>query len=80
MGTMRNSLPSDWVTVADAAQEVQRSRRTLERWIRTGLPIQRVRGVRYIKTYDLYARLRLILTTEPEVKTRRELKSDVTPS
>lgn len=67
------------MTIAEAARAVGRSRRTVERWLDTGLPAQRVRGTRYMRESDLFARLRLILMTEPEVKTRRERKSDVAP-
>jgi excisionase family DNA binding protein len=77
---MRDSSGDDWYTIAEAARAVKRSRRTVERWLQTGLPTQRVRGTRYILSKDLFARLRLILMTEPEVKTRRETqKSDVAP-
>ena len=69
---MPSSSRSDWLTVAEAAREVGRSRRTVERWLDRGLPSQRVRGVRYIRSSDLFARLRLILMTEPETKTRHE--------
>lgn len=76
---MRDSAGDDWHTIAEAAKRVRRSRRTIERWLDAGLPHQRVRGTRYIRDADLFARLRLILLTEPEVKTRRETKhrSDV---
>lgn len=69
---VRDSAGQEWFTIAEAAREVDRSRRTLERWVATGLPIQRVRNVRYVSADDLFARLRLILLTEPESKTRRE--------
>lgn len=69
---MRDSQGVTWYTIAEAAVEVRRSRDTIERWLRTGLPAQRVRGTRYIRDDDLFARLRLILVTEPEAKTRRE--------
>ena len=72
MASMPTSSQADWLTIAEAARAVRRSRRTVERWLDTGLPSQRVRGIRYIRTDDLFARLRLILMTEPEVKTRRE--------
>lgn len=65
-------MRDEWLTVAGAAREVGRSRRTVERWLEQGLPYQRVRGHRYVRSSDLFARLRLILETEPEVKTRRE--------
>lgn len=76
---MRDSHGQEWFTIAEAAREVERSRRTVERWLDNGLPFQRVRGTRYVRSADLFARLRLILTTEPEVKTRRERRSDVAP-
>lgn len=76
---MRDSAGQNWFTIAEAAREVGRSRRTVERWLSTGLQMQRVRGVRYVREEDLFARLRLILMTEPEVKTRREQQSDVAP-
>lgn len=69
---MRVSSGEDWFTIAEAARAVGRSRRTVERWLDNGLPFQRVRGTRYVRGTDLFARLRLILVTEPEVKTRRE--------
>ena len=72
---MRDSSGEQWYTIAEAAIEVRRSRDTIERWLRTGLPAQRVRGTRYIRETELFARLRLILLTEPEVKTRREKRS-----
>ena len=78
---MRDSAGNPWYTIAEAAKQVKRSRRTIERWLDAGLPHQRVRGTRYIREADLFARLRLILLTEPEVKTRREKNrpSDVAP-
>lgn len=69
---MRDSAGDNWLTIAEAAVAVKRDRRTVERWLDKGLPAQRVRGTRYIREADLFARLRLILLTEPEVKTRRE--------
>lgn len=69
---VRDSAGMEWFTIAEAAREVERSRRTVERWLDKGLPSQRVRGARYVRAIDLFARLRLILMTEPEVKTRHE--------
>lgn len=73
---MRDSSGETWLTIAEAAVAARRSRDTIERWLRTGLESQKVRGTRYIRQTDLFARLRLILTTEPETKTRREKRSD----
>lgn len=69
---MLDSSGEVWLTIAEASRSVKRSRRTVERWLVMGLPYQRVRGTRYITESDLFARLRLILLTEPETKTRRE--------
>lgn len=69
---MKDSTGVEWYTIAQAALAVDRKRRTIERWLDNGMPSQRVRGVRYISERDLFARLRLILATEPEVKTRHE--------
>jgi hypothetical protein len=74
--SLRDSSGEEWFTIAEAAAEVQRSRDTVERWLRNGLASQRVRGARYIRSTDLFARLRLILITEPESKTRREGQTD----
>jgi hypothetical protein len=74
--SLRDSSGEEWFTIAEAAAEVQRSRDTVERWLRNGLASQRVRGARYIRAADLFARLRLILITEPESKTRRERQTD----
>lgn len=71
---MRDSAGENWLTIAEAVKSVRRSRRTIERWLATGLPSQRVRGTRYMRETDLFARLRLILMTEPETKTRHEKK------
>lgn len=76
---MRDSSGADWYTVDEAVVAVRRSKRTIRRWLASGLTSQTVRGVRYIHGDDLFARLRLILITEPETKTRHEAKSDVTP-
>jgi hypothetical protein len=70
---MRDSSGEQWFTLTQAAVAVRRSRRSVRRWVDTGMPAQRVRGVIYIQETDLFARLRLILMTEPEVKTRHEL-------
>lgn len=77
---MKDSNGDEWLTITEAAEKVRRSRMTIHRWLDTGLPHQRVRGTRYIREADLFARLRLILMTEPEIKTRRKRKppSDVT--
>jgi hypothetical protein len=69
---MRDSSGEQWFTLTQAAVAVRRSRRSVRRWVDTGMPAQRVRGVIYIQETDLFARLRLILMTEPEVKTRHE--------
>lgn len=73
MGITRSCLSvREWLTIAEAAREVRRSRRTVERWLVDGLPCVRVLGVRYVHRDVLFARLRAILVAEPEVKTRRE--------
>lgn len=79
MTRMRDSSGDDWLTVGEAALAVRRSKRTVQRWLNSGLASQTVRGVRYIRGDDLFSRLRAILLAEPEVKTRHEAKSDVAP-
>lgn len=60
----------DHLTIAQSAIRVGRSRDTIERWLRDGLPAQRVLGRRYINTSDLLAHYRKILEAEPELRTR----------
>ncbi|WP_373280196.1 helix-turn-helix domain-containing protein [Herbiconiux solani] len=74
MGRMRISSPQldGWFTIAEAAREIGRSRDTIERWLRMGLPAQRVQGRRYIRATDLFSRYRAVLLAEPEVRTRWE--------
>ncbi len=68
---MPNSSQLDsHVTIAQAARRVGRSRDTVERWLRDGLPAQRVMGRRWISVDDLLAHYRKILAAEPELKTR----------
>jgi excisionase family DNA binding protein len=70
--SVRDSSGEEWFTIAEAAREVRRSRDSVERWLAAGLPFQRVRGTRYIRSTDLFAWLRRILAAEPETKTRYE--------
>lgn len=69
---VRDGHGVEWVTMSEAAREVERSRRTIIRWTRTGLESQLVLGVRYIPVPALFERLRMILIAEPETRTRRE--------
>jgi len=70
---MRDQHGVEWFTLTEAAREVERSRRTIIRWTRTGLKSQLVQGTRYVPEPALFDRLRAILTAEPETKTRHEL-------
>ena len=64
----------EWFTPRQAAKTVDRSHRTVKRWIADGMPSLRIGDRIYVREDDLFAHLRTVLEAEPESKTRWETK------
>jgi len=67
---MRDNNGIRWLTVKEAVSETGMSLRTVREWIAGGLPTQLVRGRRWLREPELFAKLRASLSENQRVKTR----------
>ncbi len=68
---MPNSSHPDWLTIADVMSGWRVSRQTVMNWLSAGLPSILLNRKRYMRREDVKSWFGQILTTAPEVKTRR---------